>query len=89
MGTVDVLLMPAGGFFTLEPTDLDKLIEKIKPKIVIPMHYKTEKAQLPFSDIEGFIKNKADVEKPGKSEITINTEKLPASTKIVVLNHAN
>ena len=39
---VDVLLMPVGGHYTLEPDDAAALTAMIAPRVVIPMHYRTE-----------------------------------------------
>ncbi|MBO4288583.1 MAG: MBL fold metallo-hydrolase [Lachnospiraceae bacterium] len=39
---VDLLLMPVGGHYTLSPADAAKLTEMIAPKVVIPMHYRTD-----------------------------------------------
>lgn len=35
----DVLLAPINGFFTINPSELKKMCDVIKPRIVIPMHY--------------------------------------------------
>ena len=39
---IDVMLMPVGGFFTLEPADAFKLVQELSPRILVPMHYKGE-----------------------------------------------
>ena len=40
IGPVDVLMIPAGGVYTLNGTDAKKVIEQLHPKrYVIPMHY--------------------------------------------------
>lgn len=38
---MDIALLPIGGFFTMDPIQAAKAVELIKPKVVIPMHYKT------------------------------------------------
>jgi len=35
----DVALLPCGGHFTMDPEQALKAVEKIKPKLVIPIHY--------------------------------------------------
>lgn len=35
----DVLMVPVGGFYTIGPKEAAKLVELIKPEIIIPMHY--------------------------------------------------
>ncbi len=41
MNPIDVALLPIGDNFTMGITDAAKAVEFLKPKIVIPMHYKT------------------------------------------------
>lgn len=38
----DVLLIPVGGFFTIDAKEALKYVERIKPGIVIPMHYRKD-----------------------------------------------
>jgi L-ascorbate metabolism protein UlaG (beta-lactamase superfamily) len=42
IGTVDVLMIPVGGNYTIDAETATKVISSIEPGIVIPMHYKTE-----------------------------------------------
>lgn len=88
-GNIDILLVPVGGFFTLDADGASKLVETLKPKIVIPMHYKTSKCGFPISDAEAFLSLMNNVKKLDKSEIEITTDKLPqAGPETWVLNHA-
>lgn len=44
IGSVDVLMVPVGGVYTLNGLDAAKVVEQIKPRrYVIPMHYGTPK----------------------------------------------
>ena len=43
IGDVDVLLVPIGGFYTIDPEEAVKVIAQIEPSYVVPMHYKTER----------------------------------------------
>lgn len=42
IGKVDILMIPVGGLYTIDAQNAAKVVEQIAPKIVIPMHYKTE-----------------------------------------------
>ncbi|HWR18981.1 MAG TPA: MBL fold metallo-hydrolase [Clostridia bacterium] len=42
LGEIDVLLVPVGGYYTIDHKGALELCNLIKPKVVIPMHYKTE-----------------------------------------------
>ncbi len=37
----DIALLPIGGHFTMGPYEAAKAVELLKPRVVIPMHYKT------------------------------------------------
>ncbi|MCS7093239.1 MAG: MBL fold metallo-hydrolase [Patescibacteria group bacterium] len=39
LGEVDILIIPTGGFYTIGPDEAEKLVRKIEPSVVIPMHY--------------------------------------------------
>lgn len=81
----DVALIPVGGTFTLDSEEATKLVEKIKPRIVIPMHFKTAKLKFDIDSVEPFLNGKTLVEKSMKS-IEVTKDTLPLSTKIVVLD---
>ncbi|MEG0774600.1 MBL fold metallo-hydrolase [Clostridium sp.] len=50
IGKVDVLMIPVGGFFTIESEDVISAINSLDPKVVIPMHYVTETSWPVFED---------------------------------------
>jgi len=43
IGEVDILLVPVGGFYTIDPEEAFQLVKKVEPAIVIPMHYNSDK----------------------------------------------
>ncbi len=50
IGQVDVLMIPVGGFFTIDSEEVMKVIKDINPKVVIPMHYGAEESRPVFED---------------------------------------
>ena len=88
IGEVDVLFVPVGGFFTIDAAVATKVVETLKPRIVVPMHYKTEKCGFPISTVDPFIKGKPNVEQVGSTEFEVDKVSLPAETRIVVLEPA-
>jgi len=67
LGNVDILLVPVGGFYTIDPSEAYQLVKKIEPAIVIPMHYNNPKLNQEvfgsLSSVEEFTK-KFGIEKP-------------------------
>ena len=39
IGEVDIMMVPVGGFYTIDSTEAMQFIKKVDPSIVIPMHY--------------------------------------------------
>ena len=56
LGRVDVLLIPVGGFFTLSPESAARTVEAIRPRVTVPMHYRTAcNASWPIETAEPFL----------------------------------
>ncbi len=88
IGGVDILLVPVGGFFTIDPAGASRVVEALKPRVAIPMHYKTEKCAYPIAEVDSFLEGKANVRRMDASEVEFKKEELPSPTEIVVLKHA-
>lgn len=62
IGKVDVLMVPVGGKFTINAAEAHQVAGQLKPAIVIPMHFKTDKTPaLPLARVGKFIKDQPDV----------------------------
>lgn len=87
---VDVLLALAGGYLTIELPDLDALIKKVKPKIIVPMHFRT----LTYKPrntmwIESFLSYYDDdlVDFAFASTAQITKENLPDTPRVLVMDY--
>jgi len=71
IGDVDVLLVPVGGKFTIDYKKAVEVIEQIEPRVVIPMHYKTDGNTVDIDTNERFLKEVGvtDVKEESKFEI--------------------
>jgi L-ascorbate metabolism protein UlaG (beta-lactamase superfamily) len=87
-GKVDVLLLPVGGFFTIDAAEAAKVWGQLKPAVTIPMHYKTDKADFPIKGIEEFTGGKMPVSFINSSEVELDKDKLPQAPQIIVLQPA-
>lgn len=86
IGAVDVLMVPVGGNFTIDATRATQVVESLKPRAVIPMHYKTPAISLPVQPVDAFLTGKT-VERPLGNQITLNLSTLPKTTTIYVLGY--
>jgi len=89
IGPLDLLLIPVGGTYTVDADGAAKIAEALNPKLIIPMHFKTDKCALPISEVDGFLEKMPKVNQLKQSEIELSQDKLPdAGTEVWVLNHA-
>jgi len=84
----DVLLIPVGGTFTIDADHAFRLTNMIKPKIAVPMHFKTEKVDFPIKPAEKFSELFTKVKKLEQSEVEISKSGLPQTTEVWVLKYA-
>ena len=56
LGDIDVLLVPAGGNYTLPVAQAVELVHWLEPKVVIPMHYKVPGLKVDIAPLDDFIK---------------------------------
>lgn len=57
IGEVDVLFIPVGGTYTIDCKTAVKYVNAVKPKIAVPMHYKTPRSNIDISGCSDFLKN--------------------------------
>ncbi|MFH0846901.1 MAG: MBL fold metallo-hydrolase [Chloroflexota bacterium] len=88
IGAVDILLIPVGGTYTINAPVATQICDQLKPKVVIPMHYLTDKCSYPIANVDEFLKGKSGMSQPGASEVEFKAGQLPASAQIIVLTPA-
>ncbi|MEM7720893.1 MAG: MBL fold metallo-hydrolase [Pseudomonadota bacterium] len=86
----DLLLALAGGYLTIELPDLMKMIHRVQPKLVIPMHFRT----LTYKPrntmwIESFLSHFKDeaVDFACDHTTMLAPEDVPAETRVMVLDY--
>ena len=86
IGKIDILFIPVGGNYTIDAEQAWHVIQTLKPKITIPMHYRIEGLSLSIAGIEPFLEisrykalkvgNEIDIEKddfPKEPEVWVFT----------------
>lgn len=88
LGRVDVLMIPVGGYYTIDAYDAWEIIRYLNPKIILPMHYKTEKLspKNPIDTVEKFVSGRRNIMyfENGSCEIKLND--LPKEEMIYMFN---
>ena len=89
IGTVDVLFVPTGGFYTIDAATASKVVSSLNPKVVIPMHYKTPflGENFPIAGVDEFLQGKENVIKVSRGSVSFTKENLPEKTTIYVLEY--
>lgn len=81
---VDVMMIPIDAMTNLGFEDIIKLVDQVKPPIVIPMHYDVVRQAELFA---AFANEHYPVKKIGQSQLTLNRGMLPKKTEVYVLAH--
>ncbi|MEO0185674.1 MAG: MBL fold metallo-hydrolase [candidate division WOR-3 bacterium] len=84
IGKVDILLIPVGGYFTIDSKEAQEIASLMNPRVVIPMHFKTSKCDFPISAVDDFTEGKEI--KRFEGEIELKKEDLPLKMVIYVLS---
>ncbi|HOP94262.1 MAG: MBL fold metallo-hydrolase [Dictyoglomaceae bacterium] len=88
IGRVDILCIPVGGTFTIDAEGAAKIVEFLKPKIVIPMHYKTPHSRLDIDTVDKFLKRiNYPVKRWEEKEVEVIKETIPANTEVWMLSY--
>lgn len=83
IGRVDILFIPVGGYYTINSNEAVQVITQLKPKYLIPMHYKTDYIGFPISTVNDFLKHYSSC--PVKQELSVTADSMPADLQVVLL----
>jgi len=88
LGAVDVLLIPVGGYYTIDAKVATEVCNQLKPRVVIPMHYRNDRCAFPIAGVDEFLRGKEGVSRLDTSEVELKQGQLPPDTRIIVLKPA-
>ncbi|MGQ9523280.1 MAG: MBL fold metallo-hydrolase [Armatimonadota bacterium] len=86
IGPVDVLMIPVGGYYTIDGKTAQRVVQQLKPKVVFPMHYKTKllSPSNPISGVASFLEGQPRVRRLKGDTISLTAGHLPSETTIYV-----
>jgi L-ascorbate metabolism protein UlaG (beta-lactamase superfamily) len=87
LGNVDVLLIPVGGYYTIDSSVASKISSQLEPKVIIPMHFADPAIKI--TELEGAEKFLKEMGKEGLepvSKFSITGDKLPEETQVVLMS---
>lgn len=87
LGDIDILFIPVGGTFTLDADMAWKVVKKLRPRIVVPMHFRVGGLSLSIAPVDGFLAraDKDSVVKVG-NEVELTADDLPEKQEIWVFS---
>lgn len=89
IGTVDLLVVPVGGNgFTLDATGALKVVKKIEPKVIVPVHYADAKVkyEVPQAELADALKNMSMEVHETVPKLKLKASDLPEATQVIVVD---
>ncbi len=94
LGRVDVLMLPVGGYFTVDGSQAAALVAQLHPRVIIPMHYRTQaltpalKTKLAPADVFLLaMRGKATVVHLSARDLSLSPATLPKTPTIYILRY--
>ncbi len=84
---VDVLLLPVGGVSTINAPMAAEVVRQLEPKVVVPMHYKTQAISRELEPVGRFLKEIGVKEITPQPKLSFTKSSLPASTQVFLLDY--
>lgn len=85
MPSVDLLMVPVGGGGALDADQAAEVISQLEPRLVLPMHYRTELSVLALEPINRFLKEMGVTEPPVTEMLRVTKGQIPEETQVVLL----
>jgi len=82
---IDVLMIPVGGTFTIEPDEAWQVVKVLEPRCVIPMHYWVKGLMLPLKTLDEFLKHVEDwnIVRLERNEFVVSKNNVPERTVVI------
>ncbi|MFC2068351.1 MBL fold metallo-hydrolase [Chloroflexota bacterium] len=84
---IDVLLLPVGGVSTINAVTAAKVVRQLTPKVVVPMHYKTEALSWDLESEVKFLREIGIAQVNTQSKLSLTKSNLSTSTQVFLLDY--
>ena len=88
LSNTDVLFVPAGGNCTIEVEPLAELVNKIQPRIVVPIHYHFDGLAIELNPVEKFLSSLGVSETKYQPKLNVTANNLPLDLRVVLLERS-
>ena len=87
LDNVDVLLLPVGGVSTINAPMAAEVVRQLEPKVVVPMHYKTEALSWELEPVTRFLKEMGVKEVKSQPKLSLTKPSLPVTMQVYLLDY--
>ena len=87
IGNVDVLLLPVGGVSTIDAPVAAEVVRQLEPRVVVPMHYKTEALNWELAPVDRFLKEIGVEQADPQPKLSLTRTGLGDSMRVVLLDY--
>lgn len=90
IGKVDVLMAPVGGISTAGVEAIEAVCHQLRPRVIIPMHFRTNKTLIPLKTAEDFLRrwDETRVQRLKLKELDFRRGDMVEDTQVWLLKHA-
>ena len=79
----DVLLLPVGGFYTIDASAAKRVIAAARPRCVIPMHFRTARCGYPIAGVAPFLAAMGAQDAQPVRELELECGRVPAGVVLL------
>jgi len=87
LGNIDILIIPVGGGDALEAAPAAETVSLLEPKLVIPVHYRTDVEKQKLDPLDRFLKEMGVKSAETHQKIAVTKGSLPDETQVLVLDY--
>ena len=87
IGKLDLCFLPVGGTFALGPRDAKYIVDEIKPRLIVPMHYHTRALSFSLLPVTEFTKLMPEAREEGGWRVEISATSLPDAPTVLLMQH--
>jgi len=91
LNSVDILMVPVGGTYTIDAETAAEVVAQLEPYIVLPMHYQIPELtglSKKLDPVDKFLEQMGEGNVRREKKLKINKSSLPEDTEVVVLERS-
>lgn len=89
LNQAEILVVPVGGHCTISIDAIPQLINLIGPKIVIPIHYRSDESNLELEPLDRFLQEIGVSQVSSQNRLNVTSTNLPRDMTVMSMNRSN